>query len=136
MRRRRFLQTSAALLPALKGLALRAGTGSIELKLDPSGNVFLAPSEPAQWTAFREALSAWREATRTKLSYSDALYRHKEFAWSASNYACCFVMMCDETFYDWRTGRYSVKEFLNEIQPRRCRLMYSRTSSNCPPSLA
>ena len=114
MRRRRFLQTSAALLPALKGLALRAGTGSIELKLDPSGNVFLAPSEPAQWTAFREALSAWREATRTKLSYSDALYRHKEFAWSASNYACCFVMMCDETFYDWRTGRYSVKEFLKQ----------------------
>src|SRR6516164_5148509 len=23
-------------------------------------------------------------------------------------------MMCDETFYDWRTGRYSVKEFLKQ----------------------
>lgn len=116
MRRRRFLQTSAALLPALKGLALRAGAQDVQLKLDPSGNVFLAPSDPGQWPAFRDALAAWRESTRSKLSYSDALYRRKEFAWSASNYACCFVMMCDETFYNWRTSRYTVDAFLEHGQ--------------------
>jgi formylglycine-generating enzyme required for sulfatase activity len=116
IRRRRFLQTAAVLLPALKGLSVRASTGGLELKLDPSGNVFLAPSDPTQWPAFREALAAWREATRRKLGYSDALYRRKEFAWSASNYACCFVMVCDETFYDWRTGRYTVDAFLEQGQ--------------------
>jgi hypothetical protein len=116
MRRRRFLKTSAALLPAMKGLALLAGTGNEELKLDASGNVLLATSEPAQWPAFREALAAWRETTRNRLSYNDALYRRKEFAWSASNYACCFVMMCDETFYNWPAGRYTVDAFLEQGQ--------------------
>lgn len=116
MRRRRFLQTAAALLPALKGLSIRARTEGLELKLDPSGNVFLAPSDPNLWRAFREALAAWREATRSKLGYHDGLYRGKEFAWSASNYACCFVMMCDGTFYNWRTGRYSVDAFLEQGQ--------------------
>lgn len=116
MRRRRFLETTAALLPALKGLAVRAGTEGLQLKLDSSGNVFLAPSDPTQWPAFREALATWREATRSRLGYNDTLYRRPEFAWSASNYACCFVMMGDETFYNWRAGRYSVKAFLEDGQ--------------------
>jgi formylglycine-generating enzyme required for sulfatase activity len=116
IRRRQFLQTAAAFLPALKGLSARAGKGGVQLKTDPSGNVFLAPSDPAQWPAFRDALAAWRETTRSRLDYKDALYRRKEFAWSASNYACCFVMMSDETFYDWRADRYSVKAFLEHGQ--------------------
>ena len=50
--------------------------------------------------------------TKAQLKYDDALYRRKEFAWSASNYCCCFLMMCDETFYDRRAGRYTVNAFL------------------------
>jgi len=79
---------------------------------DPSQNIIPAPSDPAQWPAYREALAKWREETKTRLRYDDALYQRKEFAWAASNYSCCFLMTCDETFYDWRAGRYTVEAFL------------------------
>src|ERR1019366_5747547 len=46
--------------------------------------------------------------TRAQLNYSDAVYRRKEFGWAASNYCCCFLMVCDETFYDRKAGRYTV----------------------------
>ena len=72
MNRRRFLQTGTALLPLLSGWRLRAGAAARELKLDASGNVFLAPDDPEQWPAFRAALAQWRTETKARLHYSDA----------------------------------------------------------------
>jgi formylglycine-generating enzyme required for sulfatase activity len=112
--RRRFLRTGAALLPLLSGWRLSARGATHELGLDASGNVFLAPDAPEQWPAFRAALAKWRTDTKTRLSYKDDLYQRKEFAWSASNYSCCFLMVCDERFLDRRAGRYTVDAFLDE----------------------
>ncbi len=114
--RRQFLQTSAALLPAVKGWRAFSREAVPPLRFDPSGNVFLAPDNPEQWPEFRQALAGWRQTTRTRLEYNDALYRRKDFAWSAANYSCCFLMLCDETFYDWRRGRYSVEAFLETAE--------------------
>ena len=75
-----------------------------------------APSDPAQWPAWREALRHWRDEARTKLNYSDALYQRKDFAWVPSCFACGFVMAGDETFFDRRLGAYRVADFLNEAQ--------------------
>ena len=82
-------------------------------ELDLDGQMFSPPSDPAEWPAFQLALNEWREETRTRLRYCDALYRRPEFAWAASNYSCCFLMLCDETFYDWRRGQYTVDAFLD-----------------------
>jgi formylglycine-generating enzyme required for sulfatase activity len=112
--RRRFLQTGAALLPLLSGWRLCAEPPTRDLRLDASGNVFLAPDAPEQWPAFRVALAKWRTETKTRLNYKDDLYRRKELTWSASNYSCCFLMTCDERFWDWRAGRYTVDAFLDE----------------------
>lgn len=87
------------------------------LKLDPTQKIFIpAPKDSAQWPAFRQSLAAWREETRAQLKYSDVLYRRPEFAWSTSNYVCCLMMTCDETFYDHRAGRYTVDAFLDHGQ--------------------
>jgi len=83
-----------------------------EFKFDPEKNLISAPSDPALWAPFRRDLAAWRAARRRELNYSDALYRRPEFAWARSNFACCFLMLCDETFYHAKAGRYLVKEFL------------------------
>jgi formylglycine-generating enzyme required for sulfatase activity len=80
---------------------------------NPGAVVIQPPDDPSLWPAFREALRKWRAETKVKLQYSDLLYARKEFAWSASNYACCFLMMNDETFYDRRAGRYTADEFLD-----------------------
>jgi hypothetical protein len=98
----------------LETVTFHAGEATSQLQFDVSGNVFFGPADPEKWPSFREALAAWRKATRAGLHYEDTLYRRKEFAWAASNYACCFLMMCDETFYDWRAGRYAVDAFLDQ----------------------
>ena len=112
MTRRRFLQAGAALLPLLGRGQLWAERAAPGFRLDDSGNVFLTPDDPEQWAAFRAALAQWRAETRAQLNYKDDLYRRADFSWSASNYSCCFLMVCDETFWDHRAGRYQVKAFV------------------------
>jgi formylglycine-generating enzyme required for sulfatase activity len=75
-------------------------------------NLIPAPDNPSEWSSFRAALAAWRRETRERLGYSDALYARKEFAWAASSYSCCFLMLCDEAFYDAERGCYTPETFL------------------------
>ena len=110
--RRRFLQQTAALLPLVSAWPVRAAQAAPTFKFDPSQNIIPAPDDPAQWPEFRVALAQWRTETRARLHYNDALYRRKEFAWASANYSCCFLMVCDETFCDWRAGRYTVDAFV------------------------
>ena len=113
--RRNFFKTAAALgtLSAFGGWPPRSAEAEAALEFNPVANVIEAPSDRAQWPAFREALAKWREETRARLKYSDALYQRAEFAWSASNYCCCFLMMCDETFFDRCADRFTVDVFLD-----------------------
>lgn len=92
---------------------LPAAETPAKFKFDPAQNIIPAPQDSADWPAFREALAAWRQETRSRLKYNAALYERPDFAWSAANYSCCFLMTCDETFYDWRAGRYTVAAFLD-----------------------
>jgi formylglycine-generating enzyme required for sulfatase activity len=90
----------------------RATGGGFAFK--PGEHIIPAPRDPAEWPTFRQQLSAWRERLRRDLNYSDALYRRSEFAWVQQCFSCGFVMLCDETFYDSRAGRYTVETFLDE----------------------
>ncbi len=114
MTRRRFVKTSlaAAALAAGPGLPGRSRAADAPFKFDPNANVIAAPADPALWPEFRRQLAAWREAKRRELNYSDALYRRQDFGWVTSNFCCCFLMLCDEMFYDARRGRYTVNAFL------------------------
>jgi len=71
-----------------------------------------APEGPSEWPAWRRFLIEWREQARSRLNYSDELYARPDFAWVPACLSCCFVMFCDETFYDHQRGRFAVEEFL------------------------
>ena len=114
--RRRFLGLTAALLPLSCEWRILAAEPATPWKLDVSGNVIPPPADPADWPEYRAALANWRRAIRAQLQYDGNLYRRPEFAWSGSNYACCFLMMCDETFHDQHAGRYTVDAFLQHGQ--------------------
>jgi len=113
LRRSIFTYLVATALFAVSGTRPHAAEAPAGFKFDPAQNIIQAPKSPAEWPAFREALAAWRQETRTRLKYSAALYERPEFAWSAANYSCCFLMTCDETFYDREAGRYTVDAFLD-----------------------
>jgi Uncharacterized conserved protein len=83
-------------------------------QLQLATEVFQAPNDPAKWPAFREALHHWRTQTKARLNYRADLYDLPDFSWAASNYSCCFLMLCDERFYDWRNGRYTAGLFLDQ----------------------
>ena len=91
----------------------QAAQALASFRFDPSRDIILAPDDPALWPAFRDALARWREQIRAELKYNDALYRRPDLKWSASNYSCGFIMVWDERFYDYRSGRYTVDDFLN-----------------------
>jgi formylglycine-generating enzyme required for sulfatase activity len=117
--RRYFLKTTVVLgsMASAGSLALRNVFGAeAGFKFEPEIPLIPAPSEPALWPEFRRQLAAWREQKRGALNYSDALYGRKDFEWVPSSFACCFLMLCDERFYDWKTGRYTVKNFLNDAR--------------------
>ena len=114
--RRSFLQhglTCAATVAVWRGLPILAAVHPGPRAFNPDLNIIPAPANPAEWPVFREQLGAWREQTKRRLNYNDALYRKAEFAWAASSFACCFLMLCDETFYDPRAGTYTVDAFLD-----------------------
>lgn len=111
--RRHFLHAGS--FWAVSALAGRGrAAGAAPFKIDPNQDIIAAPKDPALWPAFREQLVDWREETRRRLHYDDALYRRPEFAWASSSYACYFLMMCDEAFYDRKAGRYTVDALLDE----------------------
>ncbi|MBI5384736.1 MAG: SUMF1/EgtB/PvdO family nonheme iron enzyme [Verrucomicrobia bacterium] len=115
--RRQFLASAAA---TAVGVAARpttlhgADAAASPFKFEPARPLIPAPKDPKDWPRFRQQLAEWREQARPRLNYSDALYRQPQFAWAASSFACCFVMLCDETFCDARAGAYRVEEFLDD----------------------
>ena len=76
--RRSFLQrsiTSAATVAVWRGLPVIMAAESKPWAFQPDRDIIPAPANPADWPAFREQLQAWREQTKRRLSYNDALYR-------------------------------------------------------------
>ena len=117
--RRRFFKTglTALSLPVLGFPTTVAGPAADPgLVFEPGKNVIPAPDNPGDWPEFVRLLHNWRTKVRTDSGYADALYRRPDFAWVTRNFSCCFLMLCDETFYDRRTGRYTVKSFLEHGQ--------------------
>lgn len=113
--RRRWLQLSAAAGATLGYGPPRspaAEATSTAWRFQPELPLIPAPQDPRQWATFRDQLAAWRAAQRQALDYSDALYQRPEFAWVRSNFACCFLMLNDELFYDWRQGANTVQPFI------------------------
>ncbi|SPE57296.1 conserved exported hypothetical protein [Verrucomicrobia bacterium] len=113
-KRRQFLQALGVIVPVLGAWPARAVQALAPFRFDPAKEIIPAPDDPAEWPAFRRALAGWRTQVRAQLKYDDALYRRRDFAWSASNYCCGFLMAWDQQFYDHQSGRYTVEAFLDE----------------------
>jgi len=112
--RREFFKQSLAFASVISfgPLGLRpAGAAQPEFQFEPEKPLILAPTNPALWPQFQQQLAAWREQKRRELNYSDTLYRREDFQWVPASFACCFLMLCDERFYDGSTGRYNTKAF-------------------------
>ena len=119
MNRRRFIQRSlmsAATLASTGAPPILTAEANRPWEFQPEELIIPAPKDPALWPKFREQLAAWREKRRKEINYSDALYRRPDFAWVPGSYACCFLMLGDERFYDAGNERYRIQEWLEASQ--------------------
>lgn len=108
------------LSPTLIGTIMKDGhsiAGNVTESLDfDQPGIIPMPEHPDSWVKFRDMLAAWRKDAKTKLDYNDKLYNSSEFQWVSSAYNCCFLMMYDELFYNWKEGKYTVDEFIGKSE--------------------
>ena len=117
--RRSFVQrtiTGAATLAVWRGIPVLAAGEAKTWAFKPDQTIIPAPTDPADWPVYREQLRTWREQKRQQLKYDGSSYRLPEFAWASTNFACAFVMMCDESFFNPKTGEYTLDAFLDHGQ--------------------
>jgi hypothetical protein len=74
---------------------------SVDLSVLDEAKVFAAPADPADWPAWRAALTRWRSARLISPSYP---------SWTSSCFAVALVWLWDSTLYD---GSFTPSSFLD-----------------------
>ncbi len=92
---------------SLMALSLKSKQQVINESMMDSNDIIPAPDDPKMWDQWRRDLHSWRSNKQKQLNYDGSSYRTEPFLWVASNFACCFVMMCDSDFYDHKNNRYN-----------------------------
>ncbi|MEH0823785.1 SUMF1/EgtB/PvdO family nonheme iron enzyme [Micromonospora sp. CPCC 205714] len=74
--------------------------------------IFAAPTDPADWPAWRERLTAWRADARARTGYTGAHYDQVP----GDCFSVCLVWLWDETLYDHEQGVFTVDAFLEAAE--------------------
>ena len=100
------------LIPRAIDLPTLLGADGIDGTAGDVVKIFAAPTDPADWPAWRGRLTEWRESARMRLAYSGAAYDRDTARWARECYSVALVWMWDERLYDHLTGRFTVDSFL------------------------
>jgi formylglycine-generating enzyme required for sulfatase activity len=119
MKRRTFLNKtlitgvgSFVSLRSLESLASLNLLNNPDYGIMDSNDIIPAPDDPQIWEEWRNALSDWRTKKQKQLNYEGNSYRTEAFNWVTSDFACCFIMMCDFDFYDHEKNQYKVDSLI------------------------
>jgi formylglycine-generating enzyme len=72
--------------------------------------IIAAPDDPADWPAWRAALTRWRDGAR--IGYDGSAYERLE--WTQSCFAVALVWLWDERLYDHEAGSFTPDRLLDE----------------------
>jgi formylglycine-generating enzyme required for sulfatase activity len=68
--------------------------------------------------AWRKDLMNWRDQTRDRVGYDDALYKRPEGLWAQSSFMQAQMMVEDRYFYDPVEQGYTVDRYLDDLEKR------------------
>jgi hypothetical protein len=74
--------------------------------------IVAAPSDPAEWPAWRERLAAWRAQARR--GYDGSAYERNE--WTQSCFAVALVWLWDELLWDHEAERFTPEKLLADAE--------------------
>ena len=86
--------------------------GVIDPAVGDIAKIFAAPSDPADWPAWRDDLAAWRDEARDRLGYDGSAYERSP--WTRSAYSVAQIWLWDERLFDHAAQRFTVEKFLAE----------------------
>jgi hypothetical protein len=89
--------------------------GAIDPALGDIAKVFAAPSDPADWPAWRASLSTWRDEARARLSYEGAAYERDETRWARNAYSVAQIWLWDERLFDHEHQHFTVDAFVDSV---------------------
>jgi hypothetical protein len=81
-----------------------------------TAKIFAAPHDPADWPAWRTALTRWREEAANRIGYDDAAYAAPEYAWTQRCHAVALAWLWDELLFDHAAGRFTPERFCAESE--------------------
>ena len=81
-----------------------------------TAKIFAAPDDPADWPAWRAALTRWREEAAARIGYDDAAYAAPEYAWTQSCHVVALAWLWDELLFDHVAGRFTPERFCAESE--------------------
>jgi hypothetical protein len=83
-----------------------------DLSVLDEAKIFAAPDDPADWPAWRAALTRWRTEARAKVDYDDARYGRRNPSARVMNVA----WLWDELLYDHARGVFTVDRYLDAAE--------------------
>ncbi|MEV4539079.1 SUMF1/EgtB/PvdO family nonheme iron enzyme [Asanoa sp. NPDC049518] len=83
--------------------------GHADLTELDEAKIFAAPSDPADWPAWRAQLTRWRAGARARLGYTGSHYDEIP----GDCFTVCLAWLWDETLYDHERGVFTVDAFLD-----------------------
>lgn len=86
--------------------------GALDPEVGDIAKIFAAPEDPADWPAWRAALTRWRDEAHERLGYQGTQYDRPETAWTRSCYSVALVWLWDERLFNRAEGRFDVAGFL------------------------
>lgn len=89
-----------------------------ELACCDDGKILAAPSDPADWPAWRDALDRWPAEARRRHSYDGSLYGRPDLAWAADCRVVSQVWLWDELLFDEAAGRFTPERLVADAQER------------------
>ncbi len=81
-----------------------------------TAKIFVAPDDPADWPAWRAALTRWRAEAAARIGYDGAAYDAPEYAWTRRCHVVALAWLWDELLYDHETSRFTPKRFCADAE--------------------
>ncbi len=81
-----------------------------------TAKIFAAPDDPAEWSAWRDAIHRWRAEAAGRIEYDGSAYDLPEFDWTRRCFAVALVWLWDELLYDHDAGRFTPERFCGEAE--------------------
>lgn len=89
-----------------------------DLTVLDDAKILAAPDDPADWPAWRAAITRWARDARRRIGYDGAHYEDPATTWASTAWSAALVWLWDEELYDHAARRFTVEVFLERSRVR------------------